>query len=341
MLFLLFNDIMLKTLHWCKTRQIFSFQSSSSISDDEQFNESSSAFDEKSQCFKFHFRSKFISLKFLYVNAATQITSSTDERDKTVIFITSTDCTMFRLMFKQTFNDIKSWSRLSLNFHHWKMLHQANSLLSCKTSSSLIIFSDDRFISSKVCWDECRILTDSELLSSSFISSLCSSSSSLDSNVMNSTWFKNMSLFILFNSSLSSWSFDALINHAEQVSAYESSNENSQMQYLSQVNIVTSSTDMLVFASEDERLKCLNLKSVYQETINLLISFHWKLCTSTSSFVSSSAASSIFEIWRAHANRKRHELQERLERETSYAKKHSKKRRWFWIKYDHIFHSTS
>jgi len=67
-----------------------------------------SAFDKKSQCSEFHFRSKVISLKFLYMNAATQITSSTDEHDKTIIFIIFTDCTKFHLMLKQTFNDIES-----------------------------------------------------------------------------------------------------------------------------------------------------------------------------------------------------------------------------------------
>jgi len=89
-------------------RQIFSSQSLSSTSDDEQFNASSSASDEESQCSEFYFRLKFISLKFLYVNAATQITFSTDEHNRTVIFITFTDCTTFRLMLKQTFNDIES-----------------------------------------------------------------------------------------------------------------------------------------------------------------------------------------------------------------------------------------
>ncbi len=160
MLFLLFNDIMLKTSRWCKMRQIFSSQSLSSISNDEQCNTSSSASDEKSQCFEFHFRLKFISLKFLYVNAATQITLS---------------------------------------------------------------------ISSKVCWDECRILINSELLSSSLINSW-DSRSSLDSNIMNSTWYKK---YVFYHSSSSCESFDALINDAKQVSIYKSSNENSQMQYLS------------------------------------------------------------------------------------------------------------
>ena len=146
-----FDDVMSKTSRWLKMRQILSSQSSLNIIDDEWFNASSSAFDEKSQCSEFHFRSKVISLKFLYVNAATQITFSTDERDRTIIFITFTDCTMFHLTFKQTFDDIESWSRLSLISRRRKMLHETNSSLSRKISSLLIIFSDDRFISSKVC----------------------------------------------------------------------------------------------------------------------------------------------------------------------------------------------
>jgi len=70
----------------------------------------------------------------------------------------------------------------------------------------------------------------------------------------------------------------------------------SQMQYLSQVNIVTSSTETLVFVSKDEHLTCLNLKSICQETINSLVSYHQISCTSTSLFISSSAASLIIEI---------------------------------------------
>jgi hypothetical protein len=186
MLSLVFNDIMLKTLHWCKTRQILLFQLLSSIFDDEQFNASSSASDEKSQCSEFHFRSKFISLKFLYKNAATQIIFSTDEHDKKIIFVTSTDCTTFHLMLKHVSNDIESQSHLSLIFHHWKMSHEVNSLLSSKISSSFIIFSDDRFILLKVCWDECWILMNSQLLSTSFMNSSCSESSSLDSNLRKS-----------------------------------------------------------------------------------------------------------------------------------------------------------
>ena len=216
---------MSKTSRWCKTRQILSFQSLLSITDDEWFNASSSASDEKSQCSEFHFRSKVISLKFLYVNAATQITFSTDDHDKIVIFVTYTDC----LTLKQTFDDIESRSHLSFISRHWKMSHEANSLLSCKISSSLIILSDDRFISLKVCWNERRILIDSELISSSLMSSW-DSRSSLNSNIMNSTWYKK---YVLYRSSSSCESFNASINDAKQVSAYESDNENSQMQYLS------------------------------------------------------------------------------------------------------------
>ena len=46
-----FDNVMLKTSRWHKMRQILSFHSSLSTSDDEQFNVSSSAFDEKSQLF--------------------------------------------------------------------------------------------------------------------------------------------------------------------------------------------------------------------------------------------------------------------------------------------------
>ncbi len=367
---------MSKTSRWCKMRQILLSQLSLSITDDEWFNASSSAFDEKSQCSEFYFRSKVISLKFLYMNAVTQITSSTDERNKTIIFITSTDCTTFRLTLKQTFDDIESWSHLSLIFHHWKMSHEVNSSFSRKISSSLIIFSDDKSISLKVYWEKRRILTDSELLSSSLVSSW-DSRSSLDSNIMNSTWYKK---YVLYHSSSSCESFNALINDAKQVSAYKFDNENSQMQYLSQVNIstderdriiifvtitdctsfcltfkqtfndsqmqylsqvniVTSSTETSVFASKNERLTCLNLKSICRETISSFASYHQILCTSTSLFVSSSAASLIIEIWHAYASRKWRELRECLKRKTLYAKKHSKKRWWFWIKYDHVFHS--
>ncbi len=162
-----FDDVMLKTSRWRKMRQILLSQSLLSITDSEWFNASSSASDEKSQCFEFHFRLKVINLKFLYVNAVTQITFSTDEHDKIVIFITYTNC----LTFKQTFDDIESWSCLSLISCHWKMLHEANSLFSRKISSSLIIFSDDRSISSKVRWDERKILTDSELILFNLMSS--------------------------------------------------------------------------------------------------------------------------------------------------------------------------
>jgi len=371
-----FDDVMLKTSRWCKMRQILSSQSFLSITDDEQFNASSSASDKKSQCFEFYFKLKVISLKFLYVNAATQITFSIDEHDRTIIFITYTNCTTFRLTFKQTFNDIESRSRLSLIFRCWKMSYEANSSFSCKISSLLIIFSDDRFISSKVCWDERKILTDSDLISFSLMNSW-SLRSSLNLNIMNSTWYKK---YVFYHSSSSCESFDASINDAKQVSAYESDNKNSQMQYLSQVdiltdernriiifvtttdctsfclmlkqtfndsqmqylsqvNIVTSSIETSVFASKDERLTCSNLNSVCQETINSLTSYHQISCTSTSLFVSSSAASSIIEIWHAHASCRRRELQECLERKTLYAKKHSKKRRRFWIRYDHVFHS--
>ncbi len=306
-----FDDVMLKISRWRKMRQILLFQSFLSIIDNEQFNASSSASDEKSQCSEFHFRSKVISLKFLYVNAATQITSSTDEHNKTIIFITFTDSTTFRLMLKQTFDDIESQSHLLLISHHRKMSHKANLSLSCKISSSLIIFSDDRSISLKVCWEECRILIDSELLSFSLVSSW-NSRSLLNSNIMNSTWYKK---YVFYHSSSSCESFNALINDAEQVSAYESDNENSQMQYLSQVNIltdernrtvifvittdctsfrlmlkqtfndsqmqyffeadiVTSSTETSIFVSKNEHLTCLNLKSICQETINLFVSYH-------------------------------------------------------------------
>ncbi len=256
------------------------------------------------------------------------------------------------------------------------MLHEANSSFSCKISSSLIIFSDDRFISLKVCWDERRILTDSELLSFNLMSSW-DSRFSLDSNIMNNTWYKK---YVFYHSSSSCESFNALINDAEQVSAYESDNENSQMQYLfqvniltderdkiiifitttdctsfhltlkqtfndsqmqyfSQVDIVTSSTKTSVFASKDEHLTCLNLKSVCWETISSFISYHQISCTSTSLFILLSAASLIIEIWHACASHKWRELREHLKRKTSYAKKHFKKRWWFWIKYDYIFHS--
>jgi len=219
-------------------------------------------------------------------------------------------------------------------------------------------------------------LTDNELLSSNLVSSW-DSRISLDSNIMNSTWYKK---YVFYRSSSSCESFDALINDAEQVSAYESDNENSQMQYLSQVNIstderdrtvifvtitnctsfrlmlkqtfndsqmqylsqvniITSSTETSVFASKNERLTCLNLKSVCQETINSLVSYYQISCTSTLLFVSLLAASSIVETWYAHASCKWRKLWKCLKRKTLYVKKHSKKRRWFWIKYDHIFHS--
>ncbi len=371
-----FDDVMSKTSCWCKMRQILLSQLFLSITDDEQFNASSSASDEKSQCSEFHFRLKVISLKFLYVNAATQITFSIDEHNKTVIFITSTDCTTFRLMLKQTFDDIENQSHLSLISCCWKMSHEVNSSFSHKISSSLIILSDDKSISSKVCWRKCRILTDSELLSSNLVS-FWDSRSSLNSNIMNSTWYKK---YVFYRSSSSCESFNALINDAEQVSAYKSDNENSQMQYLSQVNIltderdktvifitttdctsfrlmlkqtfndsqmqylsqvniVTSLTETSVFTSKNKRLTCSNLKSVCRKTINSLTSYHQISCTSTSLFISSSAALLIIEIWHAHASCKWRELQECLERKTLYAKKLSKKRRWFWIKYDHVFHS--
>ncbi len=194
---------------------------------------------------------------------------------------------------------------------------------------------------------------------------------------MNSTWYKK---YVFYRSSSLCESFNALINDAEQVSAYESDNENSQMQYLSQVNIltderdkiiifitttdctsfrltfkqtfndsqmqylfqvniITSLTETSVFANKDEHLTCLNLKSICWKTINSLVSYHQISCTSTSLFISSSAASSIIEIWYACVSCKRRELWEHLKRKTLYAKKHSKKRRWFWIRYDHIFHS--
>ncbi len=84
---------------------------------------------------------------------------------------------------------------------------------------------------------------------------------------------------------------------------------------------------------------CSNLKSVCWETISSLVSYYQISCTSTSLFISSSAASLIVEIWHAHVSRRRRELRERLERKTSYAKKHSKKRWLFWIRYDHVFHN--
>ncbi len=243
------------------------------------------------------------------------------------------------------------------------MSYEANSFLSCKISSSLIIFSDDRSISLKVHWDERRILTDSELILSSFMN-FWNSRSSLDSNIMNSTWYKK---YVLYRSSSLCESFNASINDAKQVSAYEFDNKNSQMQYLfqvniltdecnriiifvtttdctsfrltfkqtfndsqmqylSQVDIVTSSIETSVLASKDECLTCSNLKSVCQETINSFVSYHQISCTSTSLFISSSAASSIVEIWHAHASHKQRELQERLKRKTSYVKKHFKKR---------------
>ncbi len=194
---------------------------------------------------------------------------------------------------------------------------------------------------------------------------------------MNSTWYKK---YVLYHSSLSCESFNALINDAEQVSAYESDNENSQMQYLFQVdilidernktvifviitdctsfhlmlkqtfndsqmqylfqvNIVASLTETSVFASKDEHLTCSNLKSVCQETISSLVLYYQISCTSTSLFISSSAASLIVEIWHACTSCKRRELQKHLKCKTSYAKKHSKKKQWFWIKYDHVFHN--
>ncbi len=214
-------------------------------------------------------------------------------------------------MLKQTFDDIESWSRLSFISCRRKMSHEVNSLFSCKILSSLIILSDDKSISSKVRWERRRILIDSELLSSSLVSSW-DSRFSLDLNIMNSTWYKK---YVFYHSSSSCESFDALINDAEQVSAYESDNENSQMQYLSQVNIsiderdrtvifvtttdctsfhltlkqtfhdsqmqylsqvdiVTSSTETSIFMSKDEHLTCSNLKSVCRETISSLVSYH-------------------------------------------------------------------
>ncbi len=169
---------------------------------------------------------------------------------------------MFHLTFKQTFDDIESWSRLSLISRHWKMLHEANSLFSRKISSSLIILSDDRFISSKVCWEKRRILTDSKLLSSSLVSSW-SSRSSLDLNIMNSTWYKK---YVLYRSSSSCESFDASINDAEQVSAYEFDNENSQMQYLSQVNISTDERDRtVIFVTTTD---CISFRLMFKQTFN-------------------------------------------------------------------------
>ncbi len=223
-------------------RQILLFQSSLSIINDEWFNIFSSASDEKSKCSEFHFRSKVISLKFLYVNAAIQITFSTDEHNKTIIFITYINCTTFHLTFKQTFDDIESQSHLSLISCHQKMLHEVNSSFSCKILSSLIILSDDRFISLKVYWDERKILTDSELILSSLINSW-DSRSSLDSNIMNSIWYKK---YVFYHSSSLCESFNALINNAKQVSAYESDDENSQMQYLSQVNISIDERDKII-----------------------------------------------------------------------------------------------
>ncbi len=279
-------------------------------------------------------------------------------------------------MLKQTFNDIESQSCLSFISCHRKMLHEVNSSLSCKISSSLIIFSDDKSISLKVHWNERRILINNELILSSLMSSW-DLRSSLNLNIMNSTWYKK---YVFYHSSSSCESFNALINDAKQVSAYESDNENSQMQYLSQVDIliderdkiiifvtitnctsfhltlkqtfndsqmqylsqvdiVTLSTETSVFTSKDEHLTCSNLKSVCWEIINSLVSYHQISCTSTSLFISSSAASLIVEIWHAYASHKRRESWKRLKRKTLYAKKYSKKRRWFWIKYDHVFHN--
>ncbi len=243
-----------------------------------------------------------------------------------------------------------------------KMSHEVNSSLSRKISLSLNIFSDDRFISSKVHWNERKILIDSKLISFNLMSSW-DSRFSLNLNIMNSTWYKK---YVLYHSSSSCESFDALINDAKQVSAYKSDNENSQMQYLSQVNIsiderdriiifvtttdctsfrlmlkqtfndsqmqylfqvniVTSLIETSVFVSKNEHLTCLNLKSVCWKTINSLILYHQISCISTSLFISSSAASLIVEIWHAYASCKWCKLWECLECETSYVKKHSKK----------------
>jgi hypothetical protein len=181
-------------------------------------------------------------------------------------------------------------------------------------------------IPSEVRWGGCRILTDSELLPSSLMSSLGPRPPPLDSNIMDSSWFKNMPLFVPSGPSPSSWSFDALINRVGQVPAYESSNnENSQMQYLSRADIVTSSAGTSVFTDKDECLACSDLKSVCHETISPPAPFHQKSCTPTSSFVPSPAASSAVETWHACASRRRRELRERLEREASYAKKYPKK----------------
>ncbi len=94
----------------------------------------------------------------------------------------------------------------------------------------------------------------------------------------------------------------------------------SQMQYLSQVDIITSSTKTSVFMSKNECLMCSNLKSVCRETISSLVSYYQISCTSTSLFISL-----IIEIWHAHASCKWRKLQECLKHKTLYAKKHSKK----------------
>ncbi len=181
-----------------------------------------------------------------------------------IIFITFTDCTTFHLMLKQTFDDIESWSHLSLIFRCWKMSHEANSSLSHKISSSLIISSDDKSISLKVHWDKRRILINSELLSSSLMSSW-SSRSSLDSNIMNSTWYKK---YVFYRSSSSCKSFDVSINDAKQVSAYESDNENSQMQYFSQVNISIDERDKIIIfiTTTDCTMFRLTLKQTFNDS---------------------------------------------------------------------------
>ncbi len=263
------------------------------------------------------------------MDAATQTTRPAGERNRTATFVTSTDCTTLRLTPKQASNGIGSRSRLSPISRRRKVPHEADSPLSSKTSSPLIIPPGGRSIPSEVRWGGCRILTDSELLPSSLMSSLGPRPPPLDSNIMNSSWFKNknMPLFVPSGPSPSSWSFDALINRVGQVPAYESSNnEDSQMQYLSRADIVTSTAGTSVFAGKDERLACSDLESVCRETISPAAPFHQKSCTPTPLFVPSPAASSVVATWHACASRRRRELRERLEHEASYAKKYPKKK---------------
>ncbi len=133
MLSLVSGDIMPKTPRWRKTGQVRSSQSPSSTPYGERSNAFLSASDGGSQCFGFHSRPKFTSLKFLCVDAATQTTPPAGERNRTATFVTSTDCTTLRLTPKQASNGIGSRSRLSPISRRRKVPHEADSPLSSKT----------------------------------------------------------------------------------------------------------------------------------------------------------------------------------------------------------------